>query len=124
MFNTIWDSVGEAAFDASGNRNAGLCTGRADGTVRTATLDALLEGRCVDYIKFDVEGAEGAALRGAAQSIQQHRPALRIAAYHRPEDMFALPLLLGQLCPDYRIFLTRPAGYPAWDLDIVALPQK
>ena len=120
----ISDTCGEAAFDASGNRNAGLCTGRADGTVQTATLDALLQGRRVDYIKFDVEGAEHAALLGAAETIRTHRPALRVAAYHRSEDLFDLPLLLAELCENYEFHLVRTRSYPTWDLDIVALPQK
>ena len=120
----ISDACGEAAFDASGNRNAGLCTGRADGTVQTATLDALLHGRRVDYIKFDVEGAEHAALLGAAETIRTHRPSLRVAAYHRSEDLFDLPLLLSKLCENYDFHLVRTHSYPAWDLDIVAIPRK
>ena len=119
----ISDTRGEAAFDSSGNRNAGLCTGRADATVLTDTLDNLLQGRRVDYIKFDVEGAEHAALCGAASSIRTHRPALRVAAYHRSEDLFDLPLLLAELCENYDFHLVRTRGYPAWDLDIVALPR-
>lgn len=119
----ISDTCGEAAFDASGNRNAGLCTGRADGIVQTATLDSLLQGRRVDYIKFDVEGAEHAALLGAAESIRAHRPALRVAAYHRSEDLFDLPLLLSSLCGNYAFHLVRTRGYPAWDLDILAIPK-
>ena len=119
----ISDACGEAAFDASGNRNAGLCTGRADATVQTATLDSLLQGRRADYIKFDVEGNEHAALLGSAQTIRAHRPALRVAAYHRSEDLFDLPLLLSSLCENYKFHLVRTRGYPAWDLDILAIPQ-
>ena len=119
----INDACGEAAFDASGNRNAGLCTGRADATVQTATLDSLLQGRRADYIKFDVEGNEHAALLGSAQTIRAHRPALRVAAYHRSEDLFDLPLLLSSLCENYKFHLVRTRGYPAWDLDILAIPQ-
>ena len=119
----ISDTRGEAAFDASGNRNAGLCTGRTDATVPTDTLDNLLDGRRVDYIKFDVEGAEHAALLGAAQSIRNHRPVLRVAAYHRSEDLFDLPLLLAELCQNYNFHLVRTRGYPCWDLDIVAIPK-
>ena len=89
----------------------------------TDTLDNLLQGRCVDYIKFDVEGAEHAALLGAKESIRTHRPALRVAAYHRSEDLFDLPLLLAQLCEDYDFHLVRTRGYPCWDLDILALPK-
>jgi FkbM family methyltransferase len=120
----ISDTRGEAAFDSSGNRNAGLCTGRTDATVATDTLDTLLQGRRVDYVKFDVEGAEHAALCGARESIRTHRPVLRVAAYHRSEDLFDLPLLLSDLCQNYDFHLVRTRGYPAWDIDIVAIPQN
>ena len=120
-----FDRVGEAAFDASGNRNAGLATGRAtmETSVATTTVDALLAGAATDYIKYDVEGAEHAALLGAAETIRCARPILKIAAYHRSEDLFDLPLLLHQLAPDHRLHLVRRRCVPAWDLDIIALPN-
>lgn len=121
----IFDTAGEAAFDASGNRNAGLCTGRADfeNTVVTATADALLAGEAVDYIKYDVEGAEAAALRGSAETIKRCRPRLKVACYHRSEDLFALPLLLSDLAPAYRFYLTRAYSLPAWDMDLLCVPN-
>ncbi len=119
----VCNTRGEAAFDSSGNRNAGLCTGRADATVETDTPDRLLAGRAVDYMKYDVEGAERAALLGSAKTIRRHRPTLRVAAYHRSEDLFDLPLLLASLCDNYKFYLVRTKGFPAWDLDIVAIPQ-
>ena len=119
----VCDHCGVADFDDSGNRNAGLCTGRAGATVAVATPDSLLDGRAVDYMKFDVEGAEAAALRGSVQTIRTHRPAVRVALYHRPEDLFALPLLLREICPEYDYYLTRLRGCPAWDIDLVALPR-
>ena len=119
----VCDTCGEALFDASGNRNAGLCTGRAATAVQTASPDALLSGRAVDYIKYDVEGAEAAALRGSAHTIQTHHPALRVALYHRPEDMFALPLLVTELYDGYDLYLVRERCCPAWDLDLIAIPK-
>ncbi|MBE6605286.1 MAG: FkbM family methyltransferase [Ruminococcaceae bacterium] len=120
----VSDTVGEAPFDASGNRNAGLATGResAAEAVPTVTADALLRDRTIDYIKYDVEGAEAAALRGTAKTLTQQRPRLKIACYHRSEDLFALPLLLHALAPDYTLYLTRRRSAPAWDLDLLALP--
>lgn len=120
----IFDAVGEAAFDASGNRNAGLCTGSADKdtAVMTATVDALLAGESVDYIKYDVEGAEAPALVGSAATIVRCRPRLKVACYHRSEDLFALPCLVSRLAPDYRFYLTRARSVPAWDLDFLCVP--
>ena len=121
----VWDGPGEAVFDASGNRNAGLCTGRGGDTVQTDSLDRMLGGRRVDYIKYDVEGAEKEALLGCADSIRRHLPALRVALYHRSEDLFALPLLLQKLAPDaYDLHLARTPGVPCWDLDLIALPRQ
>jgi len=122
----VCDTVGEAAFDASGNRNAGLSTGResAATSVVTATPDALLNGEAVDYMKYDVEGAEAAALRGSVKTIEHHRPRLKVACYHRSEDLFALPLLLSDLAPDYHFYLTRARSVPAWDLDLLCIPIK
>ncbi|MBR6728124.1 MAG: FkbM family methyltransferase [Clostridia bacterium] len=118
----ICDRVGEAAFDDSGNRNAGLCTGRARVTVQTSTPDALLSGRAVDYMKFDIEGAEREALDGSAQTIRAHLPALRIALYHKSADLFEIPLQLAKISPRYRLYLTRERSAPAWDIDLVAIP--
>ena len=118
-----WDKRGEMPFAASGNRSAGLFGEKGDATVPTDTVDHLLYGRPADYIKYDVEGAEAAALRGSAETIKRFRPALRVALYHRGEDLFALPLLLRDLAPKHDFFLTRPAGYPVWDLDLIALPR-
>ena len=118
----VCDRVGEAAFDDAGNRNAGLCTGRSRVTVATATPDSLLQGRAVDYIKYDIEGAEQEALRGSVETIHRHRPALRIALYHKSADLFEIPLLLHTLSPHYRLYLTRERSLPAWDIDLVAIP--
>lgn len=122
----VSDTEGTAAFDASGNRNSGLHTGResAESTIKTAPVDALLEGRLVDYIKYDVEGAEAAALRGSAKTIVCSRPRMRVACYHRSEDLFALPLLLQELAEGYRLFLVRRDSVPAWDLDLIAIPSE
>lgn len=122
----VSDTEGVAAFDASGNRNAGLHTGREsqESTVKTAPVDALLNGRAVDYLKFDVEGAEAAALRGSAKTIANERPRMRVACYHRSEDLFTLPLLLRELAPGYRLFLVRRDSLPAWDLDLIAVPGE
>ncbi len=121
----VCDQNGEAAFDASGNRNAGLCTGRTDPAtaVVIATPDSLLAGEPVDYIKYDVEGAEYAALIGTKETILRDSPRMKIACYHKSEDLFSLPLLLQQIAPHHRLYLTRALSLPAWDIDILAISE-
>lgn len=86
------------------------------------SIDHLLEGRTLTYLKLDVEGAEKEALLGAAKTIRAFRPKLSIAAYHKSEDLFALPLLIHRLEPSYRIFLRRHRCLPAWDVILYAAP--
>lgn len=63
------------------------------------------------YIKMDIEGAETDAIRGMTGLIRKHRPDLAVSAYHRPEDIFKLPLLLKSICPEYRLRLRSYGGH-------------
>ena len=44
----------------------------------------------VSFIKFDVEGSESEAIEGARETILKCRPVMKIACYHRSEDVFAI----------------------------------
>jgi FkbM family methyltransferase len=72
--------------------------------VETRALDDL-ELERVNYIKLDIEGAESACLRGAANTIRRCRPKLGISIYHSMEDMIALPLLVREIEPGYRLYI-------------------
>ena len=58
----------------------------------------------IDFIKMDIEGAEMDALNGAVQSIQKFKPNLAISAYHKPSDLWDIPIFIKSLCPDYEIY--------------------
>ncbi|MDL2210019.1 FkbM family methyltransferase [Desulfovibrio sp. OttesenSCG-928-O18] len=59
----------------------------------------------VDFIKMDIEGGEGAALAGAAETIARHKPRMALSAYHKSTDPYAIPAQILALCPDYRFRL-------------------
>lgn len=115
-------------FDASGNRNAGVISGERKNIkkveAQALTVDSVLEGAPVDYIKYDVEGSEREALLGSAETIKKHAPKLLISLYHRSEDMFALPELLSSINPDYELYIRRFRYIPAWDLNLYAIKKK
>ncbi len=137
-----WQEDGTLLFHGSGNRNATLCgtdTSEAQThftvtdayfgksvEVKVATLDRvaaeLLGDIPVDYIKYDVEGAEKEALLGSKGLITRYAPTLLVSCYHRSEDLFALPLLVHHLQPRYKLYLRRMAGVPAWDINLYAVP--
>lgn len=96
----------------------------ADGTVKVPCLrlDDVLAQVPVNYIKFDVEGAEADALRGAAALIRRQRPALAVSIYHRPEDLYALPELIDEIACGYRLHL-RLHALAGIDSVLYALPE-
>lgn len=137
-----WCEDGTLLFHGSGNRNATLCgtdtsekqtnfavTDAYFGKsveVKVATLDRvtaeILGDIPVDYIKYDVEGAEKEALQGSSHIIRAYAPTLLVSCYHRSEDLFALPLQIHALQPAYKLYLRRMAGIPAWDINLYAVP--
>ena len=92
--------------------------------VNVVSVDAVLGNDHADYMKFDVEGVEKEALEGAAGHLVPDGngalPKLLVAAYHHDEDIFALPLLLWKLQPEYQIYLRKHPYVPAWEINIFA----
>ena len=92
--------------------------------VNVVSVDAVLGNEHADYMKFDVEGVEKEALEGAAGHLipdgNGALPKLLVAAYHHDEDLFALPLLLWKLQPEYKIYLRKHPYVPAWEINIFA----
>ena len=139
-----WSHTATLTFHGSGNRNAGLTDSAPTPAasilpstaenpyfgktteVPVAALDEVLAdtigaGTHLDYIKYDVEGAESEALLGSREVIRRDAPALLVSAYHRSADLFRLPLLVHELNPSYKLYLRRMAGVPAWDINLYAV---
>ena len=72
-------------------------------------------------IKMDIEGAEMAALMGAKKIIKELKPKLAICVYHKPEDLWDIPLYIKSLVPEYR-FTLRNHAYKS-TLEIVLYAQ-
>lgn len=60
--------------------------------VNCTTLDVMAKD--ATYIKMDIEGSELHALMGAAELIKRNKPKLAICVYHRPEDLWEIPLFI------------------------------
>lgn len=74
----------------------------------TRAIDSLVDSgeiERIDFLKMDIEGSELVALQGGEKALRRWRPRLAISLYHRPEDLFSIPLWLGSLECGYRFFL-------------------
>ncbi|MBN2530510.1 MAG: FkbM family methyltransferase [Deltaproteobacteria bacterium] len=97
----------------SKNKVLKFCSDSASGTIATdgdvtiqcVALDNVFFGKTPNYIKMDVEGAELFALQGAEKIIRETKPALAICVYHKPEDLWDIPLYIHKLNPEYKFYL-------------------
>lgn len=122
-----WSEKDILFFDASGNRNAGVCKeGKAKkiSEIPVDTVDHILNGHSTDLIKYDVEGSEKEALLGSRDTIARYKPRLLVSLYHRSEDLFLLPRLVRSLLPTYELYLRKLPYIPAWDLNLYAIERK
>lgn len=74
--------------------------------VPLTTIDKLvtdLKLERVDYIKFDIEGAEPKALAGAKATLAKYKPRLSVASYHQPDDPKVIPEIIRSARPDYQM---------------------
>lgn len=123
-----WDEDTTLTFTSNASRGSTLDSGdrvhrrgEREVSVTALTPDTAAGGKCVDYIKYDVEGAEARALYGSRNLIRSYCPDLLVSLYHRSEDLYALPLLARELVPDHKLYLRRAAGVPAWDINLYAI---
>ena len=119
----VSDRAGEARFTALGSHSSFMGGGEATVAVKTAAIDELLRGERVTFVKLDLEGGETPALAGAEKTIREQRPIVTLAVYHRPQDLFELPLRLREMCDRYRFHL-RPHNSYGLDVVLYAVPEE
>lgn len=114
----------------AGSGRGSSASARTHKGAQSRTVDALAVDKInevadtrIDFIKFDVEGAEAEALRGASATIRRDSPDLLVSVYHRTEDILSLSALVSELCPAHRLYLRREPGVPAWGINLYAISE-
>jgi hypothetical protein len=97
-------STGRLSFNTTANSSSCIDVS-GNVSIETDTIDHVTQGEKVSFIKMDIEGAELEALRGAQDTIRQHKPKLAICVYHKQEDLITLPHYILSLREDYRLYL-------------------
>ena len=113
---------GDAAFRADAGVASALSASGST-QVRTDTLDHLLEGQSPSFLKLDIEGAEQAALHGGREMLGRAKPLVAVCLYHRPDDLWKIPLFLRRTLPDHRLFL-RAQQNDGYELVAYAVPPE
>lgn len=98
-------------FDNAGTRGS-IFTEESESTISVpvTSVDEVLQGSPVTFIKMNIEGAEIPALKGSAKSIEKYQPKLGISIYHRPTDLWEIPFLIKELHSDYKFYLRQHDG--------------
>lgn len=103
---------GKMPFVMNAGRNS--VAGEGNTFIESINIDTLLkEG--ASFIKMDIEGQEINALLGAREVLTRCAPKLNIAAYHKNEDLFEIPLLINSINLNYKIYMRHHPYIPAWD---------
>lgn len=120
----LWSETTELSIDAKGNCATSVTEnndGNGQQKIGAVALDDILSDREVTFIKMDIEGAEVAALHGAARIISEQKPRLAISIYHKPDDIWKIPGTILSYNPDYKFYL-RHYSFSDYDTVLYAIP--
>lgn len=116
----VWSKNDTLLFNSKAGRSSSLS--KSSGVpVEVVSVDSLMGGRKVSYIKMDTEGAEKMAVRGAENTLKIKKPKLNIAAYHTFEDLFDIPLEINKINEKYSFYLRHHPYIPCWDLNLYCI---
>ncbi|SFG75552.1 methyltransferase, FkbM family [Lachnospiraceae bacterium C7] len=87
------------------------------------SLDNVLHGKKITFIKMDIEGFELEALKGAKEIIKTQRPKLAICIYHKREDLWEIPNYIMSIVDGYEFYI-RAYEDTATELVLYALPSN
>ncbi len=103
---------GEIGFSSLAGRQSAI---GGENMIKSLSLPTLCKDIDPSFIKIDSEGCELEILKGGEEILKKFKPKLNIAAYHKSEDIFKLPILINSINPAYKIHLRHHPYIPAWD---------
>jgi len=109
----LWHETSVLRFDSSQGEGSNIST-NGEEIISVVALDNIALNYSPTHIKMDIEGAELAALEGAKNTIIQYQPNLAICVYHKPKDLWEIPLYIETLNLGYKLYL-RNYGFSIFD---------
>lgn len=117
----VGDRTGMVSF-AAGSADASRAVEESTAgatSVPIVRIDDVIETARIDLVKLDIEGFEAQALDGMVRTLSRHRPRLCMAIYHKPADLWELPLRIADTFPGARLAI-RQHGHNGYDTVLYA----
>lgn len=106
----VWSENKNLYFEARGDVASRIIDKECGDKVQVVALDDYVYDEKPTFIKMDIEGAEMEALIGARRIIQTYKPKLAVCLYHKPQDLFEIPIYIKSLNEDYRLYIRQYAN--------------
>ena len=118
----LWCEDTYLNFDSDMGRACSSISQNSKTAVKAIALDNFLPNKDdITFIKFDIEGAELQALKGARTIIARCIPTLAICIYHKPEDYYIIPQYILSIFPKYKLYM-RHYHYTAHETVLYCIP--
>ena len=108
----VWSKKEMLYFSAAGTCSSHISEKKSDYVIETTSLDEIVFDKRPTYIKIDIEGAEQEALKGCRKIIHTYKPKLAVCIYHKPEDLYEIPIMIKEMNPEYKLYVRQYAN--AW----------
>ncbi|MCR5080887.1 MAG: FkbM family methyltransferase [Treponema sp.] len=86
------------------NDSASMICEDGEESIEVARLDDLNLGD-INFLKMDIEGAEGGAISGAENTIKKYHPNMAICVYHKKDDFWKIPEQVLAIRDDYDLYM-------------------
>ncbi|MGD0518447.1 MAG: FkbM family methyltransferase [Thermoguttaceae bacterium] len=120
--SAVGASKGKVRFEAGGTVGSKVSR-QGEVEVECDTLDALLDVCDPTYVKMDIEGAELEALQGARKMIRRNCVTWAICLYHKPADLWQIPIFIHSHSTDYSFFVRKYMS-EFWETVCYAVPKS
>lgn len=101
----LWDKTETLLFNNESSKWDAKVADDGKVIVDGDSIDNILAGQRITFIKLDVEGAEMQVLKGAKKTILSNKPRMAISVYHNENDLFEIMDFLVSLNHDYKYAL-------------------
>ncbi|MBR3624599.1 MAG: FkbM family methyltransferase [Selenomonadaceae bacterium] len=107
----VGESDGTIRFSANATQSS-FVADNGETEIEIRSVDSLMAGRKLTFLKADIEGLEKQMLAGAAKTIAEQSPQMAIAVYHCKEDIFRIINTIHSYSRDYAFYLCHYTEMP------------